>query len=471
MRTTRVLGACVAALVPLASPRSQVDWWPRYPVNTPISFYLHGSYYAPGLGILAFDDAWALWSYDGDWRQLSGPAPFVGGLVSSAWDQRRGRLVVCSGQSWGYTRYPGPIDVWEWDGVSWSRLTSAGPPSRGGFRLVYLPRRQRVVLFGGAYDEINYAGGGRTYSFPDLWEWNGAQWQWVPNSGITVPGNTWPLIFSTLAYDEQRDRLVTTSPQQRYGMVGNGPLNVGFEWDGSGWTAVAPMPMRMNVYSLHYDTFRATLAAMGTAYGVGASNQVLTYEKVEVGPWSLRSPATMPASSGPNWFPFPLAYDAVRHVAVSYDRTFTTWEYGTTRPARVLSFGSGCGSLGPLTLDRMPHSWPWLGNTFSMALGPVPVQLPVMLAVEPTPLGGPVTQQNLAPLGMAGCFQYVWRPVMLPPTIPDSPMTLILPASPSWAGAILTLQAMAVDPAANAAGLITSNALVVTLAQLERFRA
>ena len=121
----------------------------------------------------------SLWSPDGDvltvttkpiWRQIvasATPPPrwFSTGSTAMAFDSARGRVVLYSDPEQG---------TWEWDGRSWHLVAprGTGPSVLFGAQIVYDPRREVVVAFGGA--------GGTD---PFVFEWDGTRW----TLGAAVP--------------------------------------------------------------------------------------------------------------------------------------------------------------------------------------------------------------------------------------------------------------------------------------------
>ncbi len=80
-----------------------------------------------------------MWDWDGvSWMRVTRyvPSGVTGALLAN--DQGRQRIVAVS-----------PSETWEWDGVTWSRTSVGIPDSRYGFSLAYDDTRHRVVLFGG----------------------------------------------------------------------------------------------------------------------------------------------------------------------------------------------------------------------------------------------------------------------------------------------------------------------------------
>ncbi len=109
----------------------------------------------------------------------------------AAFDSHRNRLVVFGGSdNSGYL-----ADTWELDGVSWSETTPATSPSpRVLATLSYDATRQVTVLFGGGYNP----GGGYT-NYSDTWEYDGSTWTQITTTN-TPPGRR----GHSMVYDSDR---------------------------------------------------------------------------------------------------------------------------------------------------------------------------------------------------------------------------------------------------------------------------
>jgi hypothetical protein len=132
------------------------------------------------------------WVLRGDiWTQASAEGPPPRAEAAMAYDTARRRTILFGGrfEHDGQTVRLG--DTWEWDGVSWTRVSTAGPSPRSGVAMAYDPARHAVVLFGGS--------GGPS---GDTWAWNGRTWDSLPITA--VPGR-----FNTvMAWDPGLERLV-----------------------------------------------------------------------------------------------------------------------------------------------------------------------------------------------------------------------------------------------------------------------
>lgn len=59
-------------------------------------------------------------------------------------------------------------DTWEYDGNTWSRVATSGPPGRSEAAMAFDPVSQRLIMFGGWTQTEQYSN--------DTWAWDGAQW-------------------------------------------------------------------------------------------------------------------------------------------------------------------------------------------------------------------------------------------------------------------------------------------------------
>ena len=97
-----------------------------------------------GIGDSAFNDTW---EWDGEsWTQVSSTGPSRRYNTSMAHDERRGVSVLFG----GFDDENALGDTWEWDGNSWTQVSVGGPPARHVYAMAYDSRRGVVVLFGGS---------------------------------------------------------------------------------------------------------------------------------------------------------------------------------------------------------------------------------------------------------------------------------------------------------------------------------
>jgi hypothetical protein len=125
-----------------------------------------------------------------------------------------------------------------------------------------------------------------------------------------------------------------------------------------------------------------------------------------------------------------------------------------TGSARHEAFGSGCGTV-PLALSG--SSRPVVGTAAGLEVAAVPAASPICYLL----LGLTALQPgfDLAPIGMPGCQLHlvVAGALVGAPAGGAASFAIPIPNDPSLAGARAHVQALAIDPAANTLGLVTSN--------------
>jgi hypothetical protein len=94
-------------------------------------------------------------------------------------------------------------DTWEWDGSTWAEVTPAqgNPPACGFHAMTYVTDEERVVLFGGTDTLPPFTGGAM---FGDLWQWDGVQWSKISTAGPAPEGR----VGLGLTYDQKGKRLL-----------------------------------------------------------------------------------------------------------------------------------------------------------------------------------------------------------------------------------------------------------------------
>ncbi len=330
-------------------------------------------------------------------RSSSGPSPRINHAM--AYDSQRGVTVLFGGRyreptfnsEWQYFS-----DTWEWNGVSWSLRSTAGPAPMAGAAMTYDSVRQRVLLVGGG-----------------TWEWNGSTWtqrlvatpqvdghvlafDTARSVGVLVGvssnivgtwewnGNTWTQ--RAIGAPEYRACAVAYDPASNLTLLaggGNGEtLDELWGWDGGQWLLLKEggIPGR-NGHAMAFDTSRGVAVVFGGIYGDAIGD---TWE------WDGAQWSATP-ESGPQWRSLhALAYDAARGVTVLYgghsmpngQPISDTWEWDglrwTFRDDSPWTSGSvASGSAGnPLAYDSLRavtvlyNGWggmaEWNGTTWSV---------------------------------------------------------------------------------------------------------
>lgn len=136
--------------------------------------------------------------------------------IALAYDGARGRTVLFGGAS-----AEGMVaDTWEWDGVTWTQVSTTGPEPRDHHAAAYDAARGMVLVFGGGRS----AGG--SGALGDLWGWNGKTWTRLSEDGPPARGGV-----PAMAYDTKRRVTIMMG-----GGTSAGRLEDLWEWDGRKWS-------------------------------------------------------------------------------------------------------------------------------------------------------------------------------------------------------------------------------------------
>ncbi|MBL8755826.1 MAG: hypothetical protein JNK15_21190 [Planctomycetes bacterium] len=207
-----------------------------------------------------------------------------------AYDSQRQRVVMFGG-AWQSNL----ADTWEWNGDAWTlRNLPVAPPARSGCTAAFDAARGRVVLFGGQV-------------FGDTWEYDGLTWtQRFPTNAPSARRD------HLMAYDEARQRIVLHGGQA---FAPYALSNETWEWDGSNWSlqsAGGPVTTRQAmvfdrarqccVMFGGYPQFDATLEWNGTTWSVAAAAAPWPWNSFA--PLMARDPATGSAvvfTNGQKW--------------------------------------------------------------------------------------------------------------------------------------------------------------------------
>ncbi|MCA8974273.1 MAG: hypothetical protein KDC98_06100 [Planctomycetes bacterium] len=187
-------------------------------------------------------------TYDGAaWQRIVAANPFGYRTPSGmAYDPGRGVTWMFG----GYGIIPGGLqnDLWRFDGLSWTSVTTVTrPPARWFSPIVFDRARQRLVLYGG-----------ETQNGPanDTWEFDGATW-----SLSTVVSPPTAMLRHGMAYDVARAVTVLFGGSQ----TPNVPLAETWEWDGLRWQQRLPVasPPARTEPALTWDSGRGRIVMLG----------------------------------------------------------------------------------------------------------------------------------------------------------------------------------------------------------------
>jgi hypothetical protein len=280
-----------------------------------------------------------------EWVSLTGPdARFNPTMV---YDPRRQRSIRFGGVSLSTASVSD--ELWEWSGEQWENRTpsprpAAWPRPVTSHAMVFDAQRGKALMFGGV--RIGVSGGSLT---DELWEWDSDGNVWRDLTPNPRPTN-WPSARGNFgfAFDTTRRRLVLFA-----GTSGAVPFRDLWEWDGSVWVNRTPSvlpaqwPSARVAHRMVYDSVRRKMLLFGS------EDKELWELTPDTGLWVQRSPVPLPSV-----WPDQQGIGAVQFVA----------ERGT-----MLSFG-GFGSQTNVP-DR--NLWEW--NSQSGAWdNRTPVPLPLL---------------------------------------------------------------------------------------------
>lgn len=180
--------------------------------------------------------------------------PSENGWCSMAYDSVRGRVVLVTINQRG-DRF---ASTWTYDGHEWTDVSPPNsPPARSGPSVAFDEARGVVLMTDGAvgFDRAT----GQDIPARDTWTWDGQQWTEVQ----TPLGRPRPRSYGSMAYDPRRQRVVLQGGAPPDAILGN-VLSDTWEWDGSRWTEVITNPPGPEVGMLAFDPRRGSLVSFGS---------------------------------------------------------------------------------------------------------------------------------------------------------------------------------------------------------------
>jgi len=405
------------------------DWRDLTPASAirPSPRYQHAMAYHAATGkVLLFGGGNGLadtWELDGDqWTQLA-PTTAPPGRTehAMAYDIQTPRTVMFGGRDAAGQRL---ADTWAYDGTDWSDMQPVTSPSpRYGHALAFDVARDVVLLFGG-----NVAGGAFGTLVADTWSFDGTTWTLL--APATVPP---ALTGPSMVYDARRGVVV---------LVGsNGNLNSleTWEWNGTDWTAMAPAtvpPARTS--DLVYDSLRGKVVLFSGQRLPSPLRDTWEWDGID---WRQRFTPNAPPFRAHH----AMVYDDQHHRSVvfgGFTQPFTsrddTWEY--TFACEIVGEGIPGGGALPIGCTSPPQ----IGQSFCVEF-PNAQHLGVLLIGLSPPLYPPLPLDP--PTFCAAANLFALPDVSIPLSTDPASLCLPVPPDPALAGALLTMQGMALEPA------------------------
>ncbi|MCA8952822.1 MAG: hypothetical protein KDE27_25155 [Planctomycetes bacterium] len=403
------------------------------------------------------------WLYDGsNWSApTTVTTPPARRSAAMAYDLARGVVVMFGGQGGAVLN-----DTWEWNGVDWSQVaTTTTPPARVGHTLAYDVVRQRTVLFGGTSNPNLPA------SFADTWEYDGSTWTQVTTAN--APSES---VESAMCFDLQRQVCVLYGGTSFFGAPDQKTWEYdGVNWSdvtatvGLGPTATTGLGLEQA--ALVYDQQNGVCLLHGGRTPNGTfPPETWSYDGTG---WTMISAGTPSSRTG-----FAMAMDTARNVVVLYggapgnlQTNYTeTWEFQNGIAASFTAFGSGCaGSNGVPVLQPQSGSLPRSGTTFTLEIAGLPAAggfVFLALGFDNTAYGPFTLPLDLGAFGAPGCTAYVRVDTSILLGHAAGSATQAIPIPTGLDGLTFYGQAISIDPlAGNALGAAASNAGTAVIGQ------
>ena len=196
-------------------------WVQKQDIGPPPSSYLAMCYDSTRQRTLLFNGG--TWEWDGEiWTQVEDMGPGSRFNPAMVHDSARSVTVLFGGYSSGGGG-TAMGDTWEWDGASWIQVADTGPAGRSGHAMVFDAARQRTLLFGGF----------APLGVRDTWEWDGTEWTQQEDSGPAARAG------HAMAYDSARDRTVLFGGEIGISSSTSFIGSDTWEWNGIAWTQVS----------------------------------------------------------------------------------------------------------------------------------------------------------------------------------------------------------------------------------------
>lgn len=253
------------------------------------------------------------WSWNGAFLLQRAGSGLPAGSKQMAFDRGRGRMVLLPGLAPNVPQ----VDVYEWDGASWQRITSpVAPPWDFGVTLGFDPVARGIVL-GGTQTAGNQVD-------LELWDWDGAAW-----SRRSRGAGAWP--------SWRQFALLTEDPAGRLLVVGGADRSVlgdTWAWDGAGWTLLEAD--RGGPPRTHPALAAEPLGLLLFGGFAGQQNTTETW-RWRQGAWSRLQPSRTPP---PQLRPV-LAADPGNDRVLLWDENAWLWAFANGDWQRLPAFGPG----------------------------------------------------------------------------------------------------------------------------------
>jgi len=211
-------------------------------------------------------------------------------------------------------------DIWEWDGMSWLKITPTDPEGDGdpsarfSHAMAYDGARGKTVLFGGC---STVSSGSCASCLDDTWEWDGTSWAKKTLVDPEGDGNPSARFMHAMAYDSSRGKVVLFG-----GSTGGSYNDETWEWDGTSWARKTPTdpeedwnPSARYGHAMAYDSARGKTVMFGGYRGMYDGG---TWEWDGTS-WTRKLPADPEGDGNPSArYGHAMAWDSAREKTVMF---------------------------------------------------------------------------------------------------------------------------------------------------------
>jgi len=237
-------------------------------------YNLDGWFVAGGLAV----DDWVVLDTSGDSNpdSLAHSPPAADGAMM-AYDKARQRGVLFGGNFVD-------IQTWLWDGTDWKAATvswNGSPRPRRNGAMAYDETRQEVVLFGGLIDNFNIE------TTPTTMIWNGVRWHPSTTVTTTPPARQ----QQSMVWSPAADAIIMFGGKDQGGTY----LNDTWKWDGTDWSLLVTVgtPTACAGAGMGISPSNGRIIMFGGENGGVPNSQ--TYEfNTATNTWTLLAPGTIP---------------------------------------------------------------------------------------------------------------------------------------------------------------------------------
>jgi cysteine-rich repeat protein len=261
------------------------------------------------------------------------PLPAAREAHSAVLDSTRREIVLYGGSTNHQSmNSPGPLgDTWIWNSAWRQQAIGSSPtPARWGAQMVYDPKHDTVVLFGGC--TVTGSNGACAAPLADTWLWKNRAW-----SQATPSTSPPPRSHAAIVWDAAREQVVMLGGLA----AGTDALDDMWAWDGTTWSPITPatLPPRRYQAAIGYDAVRERVVLFGGTTNRKTYNDTWLWDGTS---WTEATLSTSPTSRTDAR----LAYDGAR--------------------SRLVLFGGRVGLSDSARAESVDDVWEWTGTAWEL---------------------------------------------------------------------------------------------------------